>query len=535
MVTASEEVVRRSYVQWALEIINEAAQDYIRYEDYYIGDHKLEFATDRWKDVFGNEFEEFSDNWCQVVVDSPVQRLEIDGWDVDGKPKGDVNIAEDIWDDNNLQVEADDLHTQAFVKGDAYLIVWKNPDDPDNKIDIFYNDAVDVAVVYDGANRRRIARGAKRFQDTDGQWHLVLYYPDRIEKWISPRNQAVNQEALWHSMNDFSDVPQGWQLDGPQILNPYGIVPIFHFKNRASGRTHGVSELKPVIPVQNAVNKLLMDLMVGSEFGSFRQKWMAGAGHPKDGWKSGASRIWATTDANAKFGEFGQIDLEPLVKAIDLVVGHVAKITQTPLHYLRSSGDMPSGEAMKTSESGLVKKCLARQKTWGATWSAAMTFAVRLMTGEEPKQKLIPIWQSPETRHDLEQAQTAQLKSVLGIPLRQLWSEHFGYSEEQVKEFEKENRALAASVLASVIAQAGQLPPGAEQVTATPEQLVQLLQQAPAIGNRGEGQGLDVSQILALLPKGVTAQTTAGESTTKPQPNSRPPASPTRRSSGFKD
>jgi len=32
------------------------------------------------------------------------------------------------------------------------------------------------------------------------------------------------------------------------------------------------------------------------------------------------------------------------------------------------------------------------------------------------------VWESPETRHFLEQAQTAQLKSVLGVPIKILWS-----------------------------------------------------------------------------------------------------------------
>lgn len=274
--------------------------------------------------------------------------------------------------------------------------------------------------------------------------------------------------------------------------------------------------------------------MVASEFGAFRQKWVAGGGQPKDGWKAGADRIWATTDPNAKFGDFSETDLEPVTRAIDTVVGHIAKVTQTPMHYLRTSGDMPSGEALKTAESGLVEKIKARQKQFGAAWSDAMTFALKI-EGNEPKSPVFPVWKAAETRHDLEQAQTAQLKSILGIPLTQLWSEHFGYSEEEIAKFEEENKAVAASVLAQVIAQTGQLPPGAEQVTATPQQLIELLHQANTVGNAGEGSGLDVSQILALLPKSATAGTTAGEATTKPQPNSRPPASPTRRSSGFKD
>jgi hypothetical protein len=181
-----------------------------------------------------------------------------------------------------------------------------------------------------------------------------------------------------------------------------------------------------------------------------------------------------------------------------------------------------------------VQKTEDRQKHWGSQWGAAMQLALRIEGVDEPE-RLEPKWKAAATRHELEQAQTAQLKSILGIPLEHLWSEHFGYTEDEIAEFKDVNKAVAATVLANVINQISQLPPGAEQVTQTPEQLVALLKNQDPTGNAGEGTGLDVSQILSMLPKAVTGQTTAGEATAKPQANTRPPASPTRRSSGFKD
>lgn len=522
--------IRQLYLQWALKALTEAQEDYERFEDYYMGEHELEFATDRWKDVFGTVFEEFSDNWCQVVVDSVVHRMEIDGWRSEDDDDA-ARLAEDIWDRNSLEVEEDDLHTQTLVKGDGFLIVQDDPESP-GEAQLFYNDAVDVSVQYDSSNRRKIVRAAKRYTDAEGGRWMCIYTPERIQKWLIP-SQAPELQIL--AVAEALEVlPSGWTLHD-DFPNEHEVVPVFHFKNRALGSTHGISELKNVIPMQNTVNKLLMDLMVGSEFGHYRQKYIAGAGHPKDGWKAGAMRLWATTDPQAKFGEFGQIDLEPLVKAIDLAVGHIAKTTMTPLHYLRSSGDMPSGEALKTAESGLVKKCVARQKQWGASWSQAMSFAIQVETGSQPKSPVKPVWQSPETRHVLEQAQTAQLKSVLGIPLEVLWSEHFGYTEEEIADFKKKNLALAAGVLAQVIAQSGQLPPGTEQVQiADPAQLVSLFSQGTPVTPNG-GSAVNLAQILAMLPKSITAGTTAGEATTRPQPNTKPPASPTRRSVGFKD
>lgn len=514
-----QEEQRQNWIDWAVAAFEHQREEYERFEDYYSGDHKLEFATERWKDTFKDEFDEFADNWCGVVVDALAQRMKVTGWDCDGEDDC-SEVAQAIWEGNELEYEEQDLYIGSISKGDGYLMVWPTAEDDwlnESGVDMVYHDASDVNVVYEGMDRRRIVRAAKKWQDEDGQNHLRVYLPDRILQYFVPADAVKNAMLLAGVGIDDEVLPQGWQKEGPDILNPWApVIPIFHFKNRRASSTHGISEIDNVIPVQNAVNKLWMDLMVGSEFGSFRQKWMAGAGHPKEGWKAGPSRVWATTDPSAKFGEFGQIDLEPLNRSIEMAVGHIAKITQTPMHYLRSSGDMPSGEALKTAESGLVKKAINRQRIWSGAWSQSMMFAFRVL-GRNPEHRVYPIWQDAETRHDLEQGQVAQLKALLGIPLEQLWKEHFDYTDEQIAEFKDVNADTMAKILAMQLKQAGQEAPGTA------------IQSGSIPGN------MNVTQLAALAGKAVTSQGPAGEATPNPQANTRPPASPTRRSSGFKD
>lgn len=522
--SANLTVVQQSYIEWAEKLYGDQFATYQKYEDYYVGEHKLAFSTKKWEDTFGTIFEEFSDNWCQVVVDAMVQRMEIIGWEGDDKALAEQ--ADNLFNDLGLGMEQDDLHTQTAVKGDGYMICWPDPEaEGDNSPQAYYNDAQEVNVEYSGQNRRKIIRASKKYQDNNGDIHLFIYYPEFVDHFIVPSQWTMAQLAAMGGSPFLTDetmpLPHGWYRAEGRFGNPYGRVPVIHFKNRAIGSTHGISELKVVVPIQNAINKLLMDMMVGSEFGSFRQKWVAAAAQPDQGWRAGAERLWATTDSTAKFGEFGQIDLEPMFKAVESLLGHVGKTTQTPMHFLRGVGDVPSGEALKTSESGLVKKVQNRQKHWGFQWSEVMHMLLWIANGNEPERPVRPVWRSPETRHELEQAQTAQLKAILGIPLEQLWKEHFGYTDDQIAEFKKLNLATFNAVIQQVIAQSGQLPPGATDMVA---------------GSASGGVAApNLTQVLALLGKGVTSQTPAGEATTKPQPNSRPPASPTRRSSGFKD
>src|SRR5215471_14851380 len=274
------------WIKWAELVLGEELADYNTYQEYYDGDHPLVFATDKWEDAFGDVFEEFSDNWCQVVVDAPAQRMFIEGWESDDKSA--AKAAEDLWQDGFLHLEAEEVHTQAFIKGDAFVMVWEGEDfagDPE----LYFNAPEDVQVHYDSKKKRRIIRATKRWIDEDGTNHLAIYFPDHTDLFIIPSNMTAAQIAAM-GVTTLVQSPLGWERDGPAIPNPYGVVPVFHFKNRGSGGTLGVSELKTVVPIQNGVNKMLMDMMLGSEFGSYTQKYMAGGGHPKDGWKTGPNR-----------------------------------------------------------------------------------------------------------------------------------------------------------------------------------------------------------------------------------------------------
>src|SRR3954471_18490716 len=81
------------------------------YEAYYDGDHPLQFATSKFKEAFGNLFSAFADNWCPIVVDAPVERLQVIGFRA-GKEQA-SDDAWSIWQDNALDVYSVIAHTEA--------------------------------------------------------------------------------------------------------------------------------------------------------------------------------------------------------------------------------------------------------------------------------------------------------------------------------------------------------------------------------------------------------------------------------------
>jgi len=64
----------------ALEVqLGKRVTDAQRCIDYYGGQQNLRFASDQFRFYFAKRYVDFSDNWTQVVADSPTERMEVQG------------------------------------------------------------------------------------------------------------------------------------------------------------------------------------------------------------------------------------------------------------------------------------------------------------------------------------------------------------------------------------------------------------------------------------------------------------------------
>jgi hypothetical protein len=157
----------------------------------------------------------------------------------------------------------------------------------------------------------------------------------------------------------------GWRRTNT-VDNLLGVVPVVEFCNRPTITGEGTSELADVAPLQDAVNKLCTDMLVASEFNSFKARYLM---VDKDAGreaidkmvaelkaKSAAFQRYLVTTAGTSVGEFTESTLEGFVAAITLLTQHVATMTQTPPHYFFLRGEFPSGESIQSAEAGLVAK-----------------------------------------------------------------------------------------------------------------------------------------------------------------------------------
>jgi Phage portal protein, SPP1 Gp6-like len=396
---------------------------------YYSGEHKLLFATAKFREAFGLLFSAFSDNWCDLVVDASAERLRVDGFRFGDDEKGDQD-AWDLWQRNGLDAESELAHTESIKLGCSYALV--GPDDGGEPT-IQIEAPTKAIVAVDPANGRQRLAGLRNWTDEWGTEHVVLYLPGEVVWWSRDGDR------------------KSWEEGVGSGKNPIGVVPLVPLPNAPTLRERqGRSDIKRVIPLQDAVNKLCADMIVASEYAAFPQRWLTGVdipvypeGDPQAGqplpsftgrFKAGGGVVWAVEEMQAAFGSFPVSDLTIYVRAIEMLIQHIAAQTRTPPHYLLGAmGSFPSGESLKATETGLVAKVRRKQLAFGEGWEEAMRLA--FMLAGDPRADdwdCETIWMNPESRQTAEVTDAAVKMSSIGVPRPALW-EYIGFTPQQIE------------------------------------------------------------------------------------------------------
>lgn len=437
-------------LQQAIIDLRTKAAQYDRPERYYNGEHDLKFATEKFETTFGTLFREFALNLCPVVCDAVRDKLRVNGFSVDSYEVAELQSYEvsgtqtstdsrnsatsitsqtrRIWHTNRMAVRSGEVHKEVLKTGDAYVIVWP---DESGLARIFPNRASQTSVTYDEDFPGRVIRAAKYWLGADRHVRLNLFYPDRIEKYISKaRSEGSLPEAsgfaalsskfkVQSSKSGHDSKTLNFELEtlnsDSAVPNPFGVVPVFHFANNADLGTHGRSELEAAIPVQDGLNKSVLDMLVAMEYSSFRQRWVAGIeidydeqGNAITPFKNGIDNLWVA-GKDARFGDFEPAELEQFLKVKDSFRVDIASVTGTPLHYfLQQSHEVASGESIKRSETRFLAKVRDRQAAFGQVWADVMAFALQIEG--IPGTQLTTEWEDPSPITERERLENEILK-----------------------------------------------------------------------------------------------------------------------------
>lgn len=429
--------------------LDRRAPDYARWQEYYDGLHQppvgLLAASTGYRSEYARWLTGFSDNFCRLVVQAVDERLTVTGFRVDGKA-GDRK-AWAMWQRNQLDAQHQKAHREALVKGWCPVTVDADPRDPSGGTPrIRAHEADQFAIAYDDDDSLIRSAALRRWRTADGRRLATLYFPDRIEKY-----QMAEDGKTWLERR-VGDEP--WPL--PHDL---GVVPVVPIVNDPDLYNRGTSEIGAMLPMQNALNLLMSDMLVSAEYTAFPQRWVTGleipvdpdTGKPVQPFKLAYDRMLMARDKDARFGQLDAADLQPYIKAIEAVVQHIASTTRTPPHYLLGqSGAFPSGESLKATETGLVAKVRRRQRDFGEAWEEDVSLSFRV-AGDARRAEIEDkeaIWRDPEVRTEAEHVDALLKLKSLGVPLEQLWADA-GYSPQLIDRWKD---ALAADALAAAAA-----------------------------------------------------------------------------------
>jgi len=316
-------------------------------------------------------------NIPRVVVSSLTERLCVQGW-----TGADADAAEQIYYDNDLDVQGDLAHSEALIFGRSYAWVWAGENGPRISIE----SARQTAALGDPGTRE-ITSAVKRWHVSAGlgvgDTQAVLLLPDRIEHWVSTLGAEVGGYSLARvDPNPLGCVPVSQFTNQGRLLNSWGYRGIdeLSYPARLLMGSGVYSEIADVIPLSSALSKALFDLMCCLEATARPRRYASGIelvekerldkhGQPvldADGQPiidtvnplaEEASRTWISESENAKFGQLQAANLQGFTDAVNVIVQQILAVSALSPAFLGVlTAQPPSADALRASESSLISR-----------------------------------------------------------------------------------------------------------------------------------------------------------------------------------
>jgi hypothetical protein len=450
-------------LQQAMEELEKAQPGYITAEQYYKGTRPEVVASRRMRRAMARTRTAYRFNFARKAVQAVAEALEIAS--VDSTTPGAKARIDQVWKDNKLGRESKQIMKRASEYGDAYVIVWPSADtDWDvgvEKIDVFYNSPRSVRVFYDPENPTKKAYAVKQWVlGAKKTVRVDLYYPDRIEKWISKPGVLHPKAEDMVPFYDAADAdPDGQDVDaGPgwPSPNPFGQIPVFHFRN---DDPYGTPEHEAFYGAQDTVRTLVMGHMAGVGYQSFPQRYALAedstdsseladgdedmfqygtqtgatskASDPTSQLSGDPGAVWWLRGIKG-VGQFDVADPATFTDPITLYLRLGALLTDTPLSRLDPTGAVQSGESKRADAEPYGRKIKDRQESYTDTWIELVQFFLNILGIDEAE--VTVRWKSPTVVNDLDGWNTLLAKLEAGLPVKQAFMEA-GYTQEQVDEW----------------------------------------------------------------------------------------------------
>ena len=439
-----------SYAAWLAEQELRRQKNVMLARNYYAGEQKVRL-TPRQRQYLGHaDGGRFVDNACREVVDAVCDRLMLTGWTC-GEDAEAAAYLNDLYEQaRRLTVINSDAVTAAVRDGESFLLVtWDTelglrliPHERFVDGQAGGNGCGIMAHYPDDDPNQAMAYAAKRWTGTvtnergqsEARPRLTLYYPERVEKYV----RETSDESGWKPIQDPGDA--GWPIPWVDRQGlPLGI-PVGHFRN-AKLRT----ELWDVIPLQDALNKTLVDILAAADTSGFQLLFARGFMPTTDGKDPSSDgsnlltiapgSIITSRAADAGLEAIPPGDLSQLLATYDRLILRIAHVSRTPIE--RFTRQVESADTKREGKEPLLAKVRLRQALFGEAWEAVLRVALKLgvLYGGATVATDVTVevmWEPAEVRDEKAELEALKLKGDLGVPQEQLWRE-MGYTEEEIE------------------------------------------------------------------------------------------------------
>lgn len=315
-------------------------------------------------------------NWPRLVVDALEERCDVKSFIRGGTDLADAELREG-WDGNNLDSEFPLAFLDSLIYGRGFLSVGTNEDDPAMPL-IAVESPLEMAVDVD-PRRRRVRAAAKFYGEVaepgrPGREYATLYLPEATI-WLEKESSGWTE--VDRDVHGLKRVP---------------VIPFFN--RRRSGPWLGRSEMTDAIGLTDAAARSLTNLQLAGETHAVPQRYLLGAskgdfvdetGDPLPVWESYLSAIWATTNTDAKAGQFASSDLRNFHETVNHYAALVSGLYGLPMRYLGlNHANPPSADGIRADEARLIKRAERKMSVAGDQLGRTMAMWLKFKTGEFP-------------------------------------------------------------------------------------------------------------------------------------------------------
>lgn len=428
--------------------------DVSMYSDYYEGNHRYKFATEKFLRKYRWVLENARENLCPAVVDSFASKMVIQSWEGAETEGNDAGMSQ-VFDDLGMDVVVEMTETEALKCADAYVLVWPDGNGTDRP---WVKLASQSAVMPDYRIPGELRWYADIWIAADGYGRVNVYYDNQVERFQTKSKLREDTDTLLRGdLITWPEKPDAYlpysDDDGSDVIaHTYGRVPAVWFPAKARQlNTHGRSILTDVVPLQDMLNKSVADVIVGGEAFAMPLRYLLN-------WKPKRRMDPATgTVVTPKLefdptqkaifgvegsGPFGQLDPPDVTRLVNLhkeIKAKIAGVVGLPGFNLSpiEGGEPPTGVALRVLSTRMTDYSRISQKAHGPRWSEVA--ALLGFPGVRP------VWRDPAPVDESEELDNAVTRKAIGYD-KETILKRLGEDPDDIQRILEANTAAALPI-----------------------------------------------------------------------------------------